>query len=52
MTIGPLQIVVVELEDEQRTKSLAQQPTASRKSGVIRLVDMLYMTKDLEGNIH
>lgn len=52
MTIGPLQIVLVELEDEQRTKPVAQQLTAARKSGVIRLVDMLYMTKDLEGNLH
>jgi len=41
MTIGPLQTILIELEDEQKTKPVAQQLTTARKSGVIRLVDML-----------
>ena len=49
MTIGPLQLVWVKFADEQRTGDIVQELKAVRKTGVIRLVDMLYVFKDLNG---
>ena len=49
MTIGPLQIILLKLEDESRTLPVSQELKATRQKGVIRLVDMLYMTKDADG---
>ena len=51
MTIGPLHILVVNLPDEQLTLPISQELRAARTKGVIRLIDMLYVTKDLEGNM-
>ena len=51
MTIGPLHILVVNLPDEQLTLPISQELRAARQKGVIRLIDMLYVTKDLEGNL-
>ena len=52
MTIGPLQLLLVKFSDEQRTKPISEELNAVRKNGVIRLVDLLYVYKDLEGVIH
>jgi uncharacterized membrane protein len=49
MTIGPLQILLVRFSDEQRTKPIAEALKNVRKAGVIRLVDMLYVYKDMNG---
>jgi uncharacterized membrane protein len=42
---------VITLEDESKTKALSQELREVRKKGIIRLVDMIYMTKDAEGNL-
>ena len=51
MTIGPLQLLWVSFDDEQRTKPIVQELNAVRKSGTIRLVDMLYVYKDPAGEL-
>jgi uncharacterized membrane protein len=43
--------LVVNLPDEQITGPISQELRAARQKGVIRLIDMLYVTKDLEGNL-
>ena len=52
MTIGPLQLVLVKFSDEQRTRPISEALKAVRKSGVIRLVDLLYVYKDPQGVLH
>jgi len=52
MTIGPLQLLLVKFADEQRTRPISEALRAVRKSGIIRLVDMLYVYKDPEGVLH
>jgi len=52
MTIGPLQLLLVKFADEQRTAPISEALKAVRKTGIIRLVDMLYVYKDPEGVIH
>ena len=49
MTIGPLQLFWVKFADESRTKPISEQLKAVRRAGVIRLVDMLYVYKDMNG---
>jgi uncharacterized membrane protein len=49
MTIGPLQLVFIKFSDEQRTGSISEELKAVRKTGVIRLVDLLYVYKDRDG---
>ncbi len=51
MTIGPLQLVLVKFADEQRTAGIVEELKAVRKTGVIRLVDMLYVYKDMQGEL-
>jgi uncharacterized membrane protein len=51
MTIGPLQLVLVKFADEQRTRPISEELRSVRKSGVIRLVDMLYVYKDMNGEL-
>jgi uncharacterized membrane protein len=51
MTIGPLQIILIKLPDEQRTKPISEELMAVRKKGLIRLVDMIYVNRDMEGNL-
>ena len=52
MTIGPLQLVLIKLDDEERTLPISKELKAVRKQHIIRLVDMLYLTRDMEGAIH
>jgi len=52
MTIGPLQLLLVKFADEQRTRPISEELKAVRKTGVIRLVDLLYVYKDLDGVLH
>jgi uncharacterized membrane protein len=49
MTIGPLQIVLISIPDEQKTIPIAQELKAVRKQGVIRMVDFLYITRTMDG---
>jgi uncharacterized membrane protein len=52
MTIGPLQLVLIKFSDEQRTRPISEELRAVRKTGIIRLVDLLYVYKDLDGVLH
>ena len=52
MTIGPLQVILINLEDRKQVRPISQELTAVRKKGIIRLVDMLYVAKDLDGTLH
>ena len=52
MTIGPLQLLLVKFSDEQRTRPISEELKAVRKTGVIRLVDLLYVYKDMDGVLH
>jgi uncharacterized membrane protein len=49
MTIGPLQLVFIKFSDEQRTRPISEELKAVRKTGLIRLVDLLYVYKDMAG---
>lgn len=51
MTIGPLQLIYVKFADEQRTRPISQELKEVRKNGIIRLVDMVYMYKDPNGEL-
>jgi uncharacterized membrane protein len=51
MTIGPLQLVLVKFADEKRTLPVSQALKAVRRTGLIRLVDLLFVYKNLEGVI-
>lgn len=52
MTIGPLQIVLIELADESLTLPVSKELKAVREKGIIRLVDMLYIHRDEDGTIY
>lgn len=49
MTIGPLQLIFIKFPDESRTGSVSGELKAVRKTGIIRLVDLLYVYKDMDG---
>jgi uncharacterized membrane protein len=49
MTIGPLQLVFIKFDDESRTGAFSGELKAVRKTGIIRLVDLLYVYKDKDG---
>ena len=49
MTIGPLQLVFIKFPDETRTGAVSGELKAVRKTGIIRLVDLLYVYKDMDG---
>lgn len=51
MTIGPLQLVLINLKDRRQVRPISQEITAARKKGVIRLVDMLYVAKEPDGTL-
>jgi hypothetical protein len=51
MTIGPLQILLVKFSDERRTKPIPEALKAVLKDGIIRLVDLLYVYKDMNGKL-
>lgn len=51
MTIGPLQIALILLDDRSNSKPIAQALTAVRRKGIIRVVDMLYVIRDDDGNL-
>jgi uncharacterized membrane protein len=51
MTIGPLQIALILLDDRSRSKPISQALMAVRRKGIIRVVDMLYVIRDQDGNL-
>jgi uncharacterized membrane protein len=51
VTVGLLQLVLIRFPDERQTRPIAQELNAMRKSGLIRLVDMMYLSKDPNGEL-
>jgi uncharacterized membrane protein len=49
MTIGPLQLLLVKFADTQHLRQISDEIKAARKSGVIRLVDLMIIHKDMNG---
>jgi uncharacterized membrane protein len=49
MTIGPLQLVLVKFSDAQQMSKISDEIKAARRSGIIRLVDLFIIHKDLNG---
>jgi uncharacterized membrane protein len=51
MTIGPLQIVLILLDDRKQSIPIAKELLAVRKQGIIRLVDLLYVAREQDGTL-
>ena len=51
MTIGPLQIALVSLDDSSHMKGISQALMAVRRKGIIRGVDLLHVIRDQDGNL-
>jgi len=51
MTIGPLHIALILLDDRSHVKLIAQSLMAVRRKGIIRVVDLLYVIRDQDGNL-
>ena len=51
MTIGPLQIVLILLDERKQSIPISKELLAVRKQGIIRLVDLLYIARDQQGNL-
>ena len=52
MTIGPIQLVVLEFEDNRFTAEILPALRAAHLKGVIRLLDLLFLQKDASGALH
>ena len=51
MTIGPLQIVLILLDDRKQSVPISKELLAVRKQGIIRLVDLLYVAREQDGTL-
>lgn len=51
MEIGPLEYVVVGLPDDRFTSDILPELNAIQQHGLIRAVDLLFLSKDAEGKI-
>ena len=51
MTMGPVQLLVVGFEDPQFNGQILAELDRLRESDVVRLVDLLVVRKDDEGNV-
>jgi len=49
--MGPLEYVVIKFEGNRFTGEILPQIKASQQKGIIRLVDLLFVKKDEQGNI-
>ena len=49
MTIGPLQLVLVKFSDDQHLRQISEEIKAARRSGAIRVVDLMIVHKDANG---
>ena len=49
MTIGPLQLVLVKFADDQHMRQISEEIKAARRSGAIRVVDLMIVHKDANG---
>jgi Family of unknown function (DUF6325) len=51
MTIGPLEYVVIGLQDQQFTSEILPVLNAIREKGAIRVVDLLFLSKVADGSV-
>lgn len=51
MDIGPLEYVVIGLQDNQFTSEILPELNAIQEKGLIRVVDLLFVTKDADGTV-
>jgi uncharacterized membrane protein len=49
MTIGPLHLVLVKFSDDQHMRQISDEIKAARRSGAIRVVDLMIVHKDANG---
>jgi uncharacterized membrane protein len=49
MTIGPLQLLLVKFSSDRNMRAISDEIKAARRSGVIRLVDLIFISKDMNG---
>jgi hypothetical protein len=51
MTIGPLEYVVIGLEDQQFTREILPVLNATHEKGAIRVIDLLFLSKAADGTV-
>jgi hypothetical protein len=51
MTLGPLEYLVIEFEGNHFTGEILPELQALRDRGIVRLVDLVFMQKDMNGNL-
>ena len=51
MTLGPLEYLVVGFEGNRFTGQILRELRAAHDKGIIRVVDLLFLTKDASGNL-
>ncbi len=51
MEIGPLEYVVIGLEDDRFTSDILPELNEIQRYGLIRVVDLLFVSKDAEGTV-
>jgi Family of unknown function (DUF6325) len=51
MTIGPLEYVVIGCERKQFTREILPTLNALHKNGAVRVLDLVFMSKDAAGNV-
>lgn len=51
MEIGPLEYVVIGLEDDRFTSDILPELNAIQQNGLIRVVDLLFVSKDADGTV-
>ena len=51
MTLGPLEYLVVGFEGNRFTGQILSELRAAQEKGIIRVVDLLLLTKDESGNL-
>jgi uncharacterized membrane protein len=52
MTLGPLEYTVIGFEGNRFNGEIARELAAVVDSGVIALVDLVFVTKDIDGNVN
>jgi len=51
MTLGPVQLVVVELQNDKLQGQIARELTKLREAGTVRIVDLLFAAKQQDGSL-
>jgi hypothetical protein len=50
MTLGPLEYIVIGFKEDRSDGSIARELEKLVQSGIIRIVDLVFLTKDKDGN--